>query len=116
MRTAKGIAQPGLADRLGQVVDGVQLEGLDRILVVRGDENDQRQVPALEQPHDRQAVHFGHLQVQEGDIGSMLLDQPDRFGAVAGLPDDDDFGKRPQQRRQKRPGRTFVVGQYDPHR
>ena len=45
---ARGRAWPpaGRLHRLEQIVDGVQLEGLDRVLVEGGDEGDQRQRPA----------------------------------------------------------------------
>ena len=76
-------------DRLQQVVHGVDVERLDRVLVVGGDENDR---------HGRLAIHqlagqlepgqTGHLDVEEHEVGRVAADRVDRFEAVAGLGDD----------------------------
>ena len=39
---AHGLVEPLVAHRLEDVVDDVELEGVDRVLLVRGDEDDRR--------------------------------------------------------------------------
>ena len=59
------------------------------------------------------AAHAGHADVEEGDVGTVLLAQRDRLDAVGGLGDDAQF--RPdgrQARAQQVAHRRFVVGDH----
>jgi hypothetical protein len=53
-RTSDGRLQARFLDGLQQVIDRVQLEGLDGVIVEGGDERHERQVPPGETPHDVQ--------------------------------------------------------------
>ena len=75
-------------DRLQEVVDGVHLERLDRMLIVRRHEDDMRIGATIDEP----ACHFesgqaGHLHVQKHDVGVKTIDGRQRFEAVAGFAD-----------------------------
>ena len=85
-----GLRDPLLVERLQQVVDGVHFEGLHRILVVGGGEDDLRQRHFLVDQllDDAEAVEPGHLHVEEDEFGRELLDQVHRFHAVLALRDD----------------------------
>ena len=56
--------EPLSADRLEQVVDRVQIEGLDRVLVERGHEHDARRVAlAGEVLRELDSAHARHLDI-----------------------------------------------------
>ncbi len=80
-------AQLGHVDRLGQVVGGALLDGLDGRLdvAVPGDDDDLglgRLGTGLAQ--DRQAVEVGHLEVGEDDVEVVMRDPPCPLLAAAG--------------------------------
>jgi hypothetical protein len=114
--------------RLQHVVDDALFEGLDRVLVVGGDEDDLAAGPAVRRVAggpaarfgDRQlgdrarrldAAHAGHPDVEEDEVRVQLLGQLDRLDAVLRLADDLEIGPdlaeaRPQLVAQQ----AFVVG------
>ena len=108
-----GLPQAHRFDWLQQIVDGVHLEGANRILVVRGDERDERKLVTTDEPHDAKAVDFRHLQIEQREIGREPLDELDAFGSVDGLPDDFHIVVAVQQRNEKSPRGAFVVGDDD---
>ena len=70
----------------------MDLERLDRVLVVGGDEDDQRHpVPAHLLDH-LEAVGAGHLNVEEHQVRGEAADGVDGLAAVAALADDLDVG------------------------
>ena len=76
-------------DRLEQVVDRAALEGVDRVLVVGGDEHDLRARAGLGRGGgDFQAGQARHADVEEGDVRLVLGDRFQRAGAVLALGDD----------------------------
>ena len=78
------------ADRLQQVVDGLSLERLDRVLVERGDEYHVRCGPATRAR--RRARESRHADVEERDVGRLGLDQRAARRRRAGRRDDLQFG------------------------
>src|SRR6266581_8456290 len=61
--------EPHRANRLGQVVHGVDLERLDRVTIVRGDENHGgRPLQNLQVPCKFDAAHFRHVDVDQDDL------------------------------------------------
>src|SRR3990172_3363904 len=86
----QGAGDAGFVKGLEQVVEGVDLEGLDSILVVGGGEYDMRELEALVHQllEDAEAVKPGHLHIEEDQVGGLFLDQVDGFEAVASLADD----------------------------
>ena len=103
-------------DRFQQVIDRVQLERLDGKVVMRGDERDRRRRAGLEEPRHIEAAGFGHVQIEEGEIGPPRLDQVDRLLAVAGLADDLDVRKRLEQVDQEPARRPLIVSEDDSKR
>src|SRR5919204_491092 len=83
--------QPLGVDRLQEVVDRVHLERLDRVLIVRGDEDDVRGRARIEEPpRDLESGQSGHLHVEKDDVGLQPIDRRESLDAVAGLADDFD--------------------------
>src|SRR5262249_3312118 len=80
--------EPILVERLQDVVDGVQLEGSDRVSIESGDKNQQRRIVLLELGGHFEAGHSRHLDVEEGYIGCMPEDCLGGTNAVVGLCDD----------------------------
>ena len=102
-----GDLEPLALGGLEHVVDDALLEGLDRVLVVGGDENDLGAAPEPsafrlrpflvdrqlgDRPGGLDAVHAGHADVEEDQVGMVGLDQLDRLGAVLRFADDLEFG------------------------
>ena len=84
------LLQPPHVDGLEQVVDGVDLERLERVLVEGGDEHDHRRIGiALEQAAgDLEAAQARHLDVEEDEVRLVRLDRADRLATVGGGGDD----------------------------
>ena len=80
-------------ERLQQVIDGVHLERLHRILIVSGGEDNLRQWDFAVQQllDDAESVQPRHLHVEEDQIGRELLDQAHRLDAVLALRQDVDI-------------------------
>ena len=70
----------------------MDVEGLQRVLVVGGDEDYHRRNLAIEGLQHTEPVHDRHLHVQEEQIGTVGTDRRHRFAAVAGLGDHLDVG------------------------
>ena len=82
---AKRLRQPFRPERLEQVVDRVDLERLQRVLVVGGDEH-HRDV-LLDQLEHLESVQFRHLHVEQQQIRLEVGDGLDGFEAVRALGD-----------------------------
>jgi len=116
-RALDGLLQPGGIDRLQQVVDRVHLEAFDRVLIVRGDEDDFRGRRARPGPdllaedlaRDLEAVHAGHLDVQEDHVRREILDQADRLDTVRRLPDHVDAAHLRQEEAQLLARQLLIV-------
>ena len=78
-------------DRLQEVVDGVDLEGAQRVAVERRDEDDGRRRSAFQHAQDAEAVEAGHLDVQEQEIRTQVIDRLDCLESVLALRDDLDL-------------------------
>ncbi len=76
-------AEPHRANRLGQVVHGVDLERLDRVPIVRGDENHGgRPLQNLQVPCKFDAAHFRHVDIDQDDLRSRRGDDLQALHAV----------------------------------
>ena len=72
---ADGLGEPFPAYGLEDVVDGLEVEGLDGEALVGGDEHDERRLGEPgEQPGEVESVEAGHVDVEEDDV--------DRLGSV----------------------------------
>ena len=83
--TGHGAFQPLGLDRLEHVIDRLEIESLDRIIVMRGDEYDRWPVrfPGQRLGY-RDSVHLGHGHVEQHQIGLERPDQAQRLRPVAG--------------------------------
>ena len=80
--------QPVLLDRLHQIVDRLRLERAQGMLVIGGDEHEQRRLDLHHPGNDRKSVEARHLDVEEDEVGLVGLDRADRLAAVGGGGDD----------------------------
>ena len=99
-----------VGERLEQVVERVNFEGAQRVLVVRGDEDDDRR--AVEQLQHFEAVELRHLDVEQEEVGIVLGDCLHRFESVRALGDDLAVLIRGQEFAQQLARRQFVVDDY----
>ncbi|CAM5254004.1 hypothetical protein SGLAM104S_02885 [Streptomyces glaucescens] len=114
-----GFGEAFLADGFEDVVDRLEVEGLDGEVLVGGDEDDQRGAgEAGEQPGQVESVEAGHLDVEEdhvdrlGTVGAGLqgaVDPPQRLGRVAGALGAADAGVGVQEVEEFLQGGAFVV-------
>ena len=90
-----GFGDAGLVEGLQNVIHGVYVEGLDRVVVEGGGEDDVGDLEFAfdEFLEDAKAVEAGHLDVEEDEVWRVLLDEIDGFEAVFTLADKGDFGK-----------------------
>src|SRR5687767_2164571 len=90
---ADGVGQAIGADRLEQVVDRLQLEGLDGVLLEGGDEDDgRRRGEAGQHPGQLQPVEAGHADVEEHGREAAVAQTPQRLGGIGGGDDGADAG------------------------
>ena len=110
-RPLNRLGNSALVERLQHVVHGVHFERLHRVVIERRREHHVRD---FHFPFDKllehaETVEAGHLHVQKHQVRRVLLDQRHGFHAVFSLPDQIDFGKTFQQKRQLIPRRLFVI-------
>src|SRR6185437_5055749 len=115
-RTSQRLSKPLRLDRLEEIVDRVDVEGLDGVLVVRGDEDDGRQPIGRDGVEHLEAVEVGHLHVEEYKVGAVLEDRFDRFAASAALTNDRHARHVTEQRANAFPGKGFIVDDEGAHR
>ena len=87
-RPPQGLLEALVVKRLHHIVDGGQFEGLERVPVVRRDEDCRRHLGRTHCADDIQSVHAGHLHVEEDEIGPERADRPHRRRAVRRGPRD----------------------------
>src|SRR4030095_13443488 len=107
----RGVLEEIAGDARAQGLSDVSLTGVhreDHDLRPRRDGGDPR--------GDLQSGQPRHGDVEEDDIGSVLLDELERFAAVSGLPDDGRAGKRLQERADASPNELVVVREDDGER
>ena len=97
-----------------QVVDCAMLEGVDRVLVVGGGEDDVAAVEQLARRFD--AAHAGHADVEKGDLRLVARGQFHRFDAVRRHRNHIDLGPDFEQACvELLAHRCFVVGDQGSH-
>ncbi len=116
--------QPGLGPRqrlretfhrdgLEQIVDRVDLEGADRVLVVRRDEYDRRHPVRPDFVHHGEPVHLRHLHVQKHQVRLPLADALDGLAAVLRFLNGSDLGIVGEQHPQALARQRFII--HDQH-
>ena len=113
-RPLNRLGKAGAFDRFEQVIDGVDVKGLDGEFVVGGDKRDQRHLRFSKQFDGVEAGNLGHFEVENGKIGLDAFDQLDGIGTVFGFADDLDLLEFAEDRFQEFARRALVVGYYYP--
>ena len=108
-RALQGLGEALAVERLEDVVEGADLEGLQGVLVVRGDEDHQRHALRPDRVDHVEAAHLRHLHVQEHQVRRVVLDRHHGFFAVAALRRHLDVRLERQQCRQPLARQRFVV-------
>ena len=96
-------------ERLQQIIERAHLEGSQRMLVVGGHEDDERHPLAADRLDHLEAIHLGHLHVEEHQVRLVVDDGRHCLLTVAALRDDLDVWLVRQQSRQPLPGEGFIV-------
>ncbi len=108
-RVIEALLEAIAAERFQQVVERVDFEGLQRVLVVGGDEDDHRHLVGADLLDDPEAVDGGHLDVEEYQFGRELLDGAHGLDAIGALADHFDVGLLRQQSQNPFPGHRLIV-------
>ena len=77
--------------RLQEIINGVHVEGLDRILVVCGHENHRAGQFCSDLPQGGKSVHLRHLHIQEDQVEATSEHEFCRLFSADSLLDDPDF-------------------------
>ena len=80
------------AERLQEVVEGVNLEGADRVLIVDRDKHYTARNVGPERFQHPEPVLVGHLDIQKHQVRTQLPHTLDRLVAVGGFADHGDAG------------------------
>jgi hypothetical protein len=106
-----GLGDAGFVEGLQDIVDSVDVEGLDGIVVEGGGEDDVGDFEfALDEFLEHaEAIEAGHLDVEEDEVGGVFFDEGDGFEAVFALADEGDFGEGLEEEGEFLAGGFFVV-------
>ena len=99
-RAGKGFLEAHRVEWLEEKVERVDLEGAQGVIVVSRDEHDGWRpgpilrplvrVAALEGLDDLEAIDFRHLDIEEDEVGTLLLDELQGLDAVGRLAEEAD--------------------------
>jgi hypothetical protein len=109
------LLQPGRLDRLEQVIDRADVEGLDGVLGVGGAE-DHVGRRLGQHRHGLQPREARHLDVEEEHVDGAAGHLAQDLGAIAALARQLGAGDQTQQAHQAPPGQLLVVGHQHPQR
>jgi hypothetical protein len=106
-----GFGQAGFVEGLEDVIDSVNVEGLDGVVVEGGGEDDVRDFEFAfnEFLEDAETVEAGHLHVEENEVRRVFLDEVDGVEAVFALGQEVDFGEGFEEKREFLTRGLFVV-------
>src|SRR5213078_1815084 len=108
--------QPLGLDRLDEVVEGLDGEGVDGVAIVSGDEDDRGPLAAVEhEPRHVEAGHPRQLDVEENDVVADAPGEPERLAGSRGLADHFDLGMAREQVAQLTARRLLVVHDQRPN-
>jgi hypothetical protein len=105
-----------VVERLQQIVQRLYLERLDRISVVRRDEDNQRSGTSGKRRHDTKPVEVRHLHIEKQDVGTTAPSGFDRFMSAPALGDDGRFVVSAKEQPKPRSRKRLVVGNDHAHR
>ena len=108
-RPCNGFGKPFVVNGLQQVIQRVRLKRPERELVVGGHEYRRRHVAGREMPQHLEAIHPGHLHVEEHQVRAMLTNRLQCFAPVPALRTHFDIvvGRKPNL--EAAPGQLFVI-------
>ena len=84
--------EAGLFKRLQKVIQGVDLKGPDRVLVMSGRENHRRNLFWLERLEHLETIEPRHLHIKDQEVRAVLLDGAHGLDAVRAFGDDFHIG------------------------
>jgi hypothetical protein len=96
-------------DRLEDVIQGVHLERIDGVLIMRGHEHDRWHSIRPHGAHDAESIELRHLDVEEDEVGPQGPDPLHRCDAIATLVDHLHVASVFEQRAQVAACHRFIV-------
>jgi hypothetical protein len=96
-------------ERLEHVVDRIDLEGVERVILVGGNEHDQRRRPLRQAAQHVETALATHLHIQQHQVGPQIRDHLNGLFAVRAFADDFDVEFFAAQLAQALPGGVFVI-------
>lgn len=106
-----GFGEARFVERLEDVVDGADFEGLHGVLIEGGGEDHVGNFHfALDELfEDAETIEAGHFYVEENEVGDMFFDESDGFDSIFAFGDQIDFGKALEQESEFFSRGFFVV-------
>ena len=85
-----GAVDAGFVEGLKDIVDGVNVKGLNGVMVEGGSEDNVRDFKfALHEfLEDAEAIESGHLDVEKDEVGVVFLDEVEGFDAIFAVAED----------------------------
>jgi hypothetical protein len=105
--------QPFPGDGLEQVIEGLDLEGANRVIIVRGHEHGHGHALDADLFDDFEAAHRRHPDVEHHDVGPPLPDHAYGLPAAAAFQDGADLGIAGEERAQVVARQGLVVDDQD---
>src|SRR5689334_22766888 len=78
----EGFVETFAVEWFQEVIECVYLKGLERELIVSRDKDDGRHGRAFDLVNYVEAAHLGHLDIEEDEVGFLLLDGLHSSGAI----------------------------------
>ena len=102
--------QASLLDRLHQIVDGIHIKRLDRMIAVRGYKYDRRRILELMQCLGKlQTRSAGHRNIEKHDIDAALHEHLDGGANARRFCDRADLARLLEQEAKFRTGRGLII-------
>jgi len=96
-------------NRLGEIVERVDLKGANRIMIVRGDKDGDRHFCRPSLLDDFKAPAPRHLDIEKEQIDLRVFQGSENFPAIAAFRDNLDFLVVGQQKAEPFPGKQLVI-------
>jgi hypothetical protein len=106
--------EASLIERLQEVIEGVRLEGANRILIVGRGKNYKGEITGIDFAEHLETVEIWHLNVEQEQVGVKAIDSGNSLAPVLAFGNDDYIWLGLEQYAHLVASESFVIGDYNP--